>query len=105
MAKSIILGSDTYLHASGIVGIKAVLTSGNLNNFVGFQNSGTYYLNAAQSAFSNSPLGWGVLIVIANNNNIATTQIAISTTAMFTRQYTGSPLAWTAWYKYTGTAV
>lgn len=101
MAQSIKLGNDTYLDASGIVGIKGVLSgAANIDSMSTAQTAGVYYLNNVSTA----PVTYGTLIIIAayTTPNLAAFQILISGNAIYVRQNYGS---WGGWYKHTGTAV
>lgn len=97
MAQSIKLGNDVYLDASGVDGIKATLTSGNLDDYYGTHKSGIYYLGAAQSAFTNAPAGWAALIVCSVG--AVSFQLVYRYNGIWVRDRSGSPATWQAWRK------
>lgn len=102
MAQSIKLGNDVYLAAEGIDGIKAVLTSGDLDDYYGVHKAGVYHLNAGASAFSNAPTGYAVLLCYAGNSSFSG-QMVVHGSTIYARERTGNPVAWTHWYRYNGT--
>ena len=102
MAQSIKLGNDVYLDASGVDGIKATLTSGNLNDYYGIHKSGVYYLNASASSFSNCPQGYSTLFVYSGTSG-GTQQMIVHRTGVWYRGQSGTPLKWSHWFKLTGT--
>ena len=102
MAQSIKLGSDTYLDASGVDGIKAILTSGDLNDYYGIHKSGVYYLNASASSFSNCPQGYSTLLVSSGTSGGAQ-QMIVHRSGVWYRDRSGSPVTWSHWFKITGT--
>lgn len=102
MAQSILLGSDTYLDASGVDGIKAILTSGDLNDYYGIHKSGAYYLNGSASAFSNCPQGYSTLLVYSGTSG-GGQQMIVHRSGIWYRDRSGSPVTWSHWFKLTGT--
>lgn len=98
MAQSIKLGNDLFLDASGVDGIKAVLTSGDLNDYYGVHKSGVYHLNATASAFSNCPQGYSVLFVYSGNLGFGA-QMIYSRSGIWYRDRSGSPVNWSDWFK------
>lgn len=66
-------------------------TTTDLNVLTGVDNVGVY---AIQSSAVNCPAAWAILY-----NCVPTygTQMLVSATTIWTRSYTGSPLAWTSW--------
>lgn len=102
MAQSIILGSDTYLAAAGVDGIKAALSSGDLNDYYGVHKSGVYHLNAGGSAFSNCPAGYSILLCYSGNSGFSGQMIFHGST-IYCRERSGSPVEWGHWYRFTGT--
>lgn len=100
MAQSIRFGNDTYLDASGVDGIKATLTSGDLNDYYGIHKSGIYYLGATQSAFSNAPTGWAALIVCSVG--AVAFQVVWNNDGLFYRARTGNPASWSVWKNASG---
>lgn len=99
MAKSIKLGSDTYLDASGIDGVKGTIMSGDLNDYIGMRYAGIWYIGVTATAITNCPVGYGMLIVGPS------IQLAIGKWEMYFRGYTGNPLTWSVWHKVTTTDV
>lgn len=107
MAKSIKLGSDTYLDASGVVvNNSGALLSNNLN-FKGRLVNGADLNSLNDSTLRtgfysvgggviNSAMEWCMLINVCDGT-YGTFQIEFSGLQAYFRAYTGSPLAWTAW--------
>lgn len=102
MAKSIKLGSDTYLAAAGVDGIKAILTSGDLNDYYGVHKSGVYHLNASGSAFQNCPAGWSVLLCYSGTSGFSG-QMIYHSGAIYCRERSGNPVSWGHWFYFAGT--
>lgn len=101
MAQSILLGSDTYLDASGVDGIKAILTSGDLNDYYGIHKSGAYYLNGSTSAFSNCPQGYSTLLVYSGTSG-GGQQMIVHRSGIWYRDRSGNPASWSIWKNTNG---
>lgn len=97
MAQSIKLGNDVYLDASGVDGIKATLTSGDLDDYYGIHKSGTYYLGATQTDFTNAPTGWAGMIVCSVGG--VSFQIVWNGTGIYYRARSGNPASWGDWIR------
>ena len=71
--------------------------SADLNNLAGV--SGFYYINAN---VTNAPTSYCMLLSVARTASgaSATFQIAWKGANLYTRAYTGNPLAWTTWKSY-----
>ena len=70
-----------------------ILSSGNDMNDI--KTQGFYYV---QTGVTNAPQSWCWCIVIGGSGVM---QIVISTTKIYTRAFTGSPLAWESWKSIT----
>ena len=68
-----------------------ILNSGDLNDLIGAENAGFYYI---QPGVTNAPQTWTWLLVMGGTG---TAQLMLSQNRLYLRAYTGSPLAWTAW--------
>ena len=75
-----------------------------LNDLYNSSDSGTYYIS---TGVANSPIEWGVMLVIVNPNanSGAAFQLIWKPTEMYFRGRTGSPLTWRAWQKVTSEAI
>ena len=108
MAKSIKLGSDTYLDASGIVGIRGTIRSGNLDDYRTKQQSGWWYIATSNTAITNCPAGasYSHLCVVTTSNGVdtdAVNQVIVNLNGIWYRTRSGSPIRWSHWFKLTGT--
>lgn len=74
--------------------IKALTSNNNLNDLYNEADSGWYSLGAN---VQNAPESWCRMLVIGGGG---CSQIIFTSTNIYTRMYTGSPLAWTAWRKF-----
>ena len=68
------------------------LSSGDLNDLRGMEKSGLYSIT---TGVTNSPTTWAGLVVTSNDTS--TFQMVYKGDAVYTRAYTGDPLAWTEW--------
>ena len=75
----------------------------NLDNIV---EDGWYSWGSSASAPSNRPdtVAWSCMRVVTINN-YKKLQIIYTNTSIYIRAKEGSPIAWTSWYKFTGTIV
>ena len=71
----------------------------NLNDY---RTTGFYYV---YTGCSNAPESYGWMLVMAEASREYTCQMFIKSGAIWVRAYTGNPLAWTSWTKFTGTVV
>lgn len=102
MAKSIKLGSDTYLDASGVDGIKGVIRSGaDLDNYYGERYAGLYYISASASDVSNCPVGYSGLLVIGSGS--IGFQLLWGKNSCYFRGRTGGTPTWGTWKAVTFT--
>ena len=84
--------------ASGMLTLNKAtyLTSGSdLNDLKNDGDTGWYGIS---TGIANSPVTWGSLLVISGGQGVS--QIIFKANQIYTRMYTGSPLAWTAWFTY-----
>lgn len=72
------------------------LTSGtDLNDLKNDGDTGWY---GFPTGILNCPTTWGSLLIMAGGQGV--TQIIFKANYIYTRMYTGSPLAWTTWFTY-----
>ena len=106
MPKSIKLVNDTYIDASGVVGIRGVISSGNLNDYGQSKDAGMWYV---LNGVTNSPSNYCMLIVVAgyNSDNSVAIQLIVGQGSMWTRRRVGSgtSYSWEPWYRYQGSRV
>ena len=99
--KSVVnFGTNTLFPASSLYGsVKGRITSGDLNDYLGTEKAGVYYLNAAESAFTNVPVGssgYGYLFVYCDSTGICL-QMFCKSTGLWYRTYSSS--SWNPWFK------
>lgn len=92
-------GTDALYPIASKMLARSLSSGDDLNTLVSSDDSGFYYIGGG---VSHAPQDWCALIVIARMTG-GCTQIAISASNLYYRQYTGSPLAWTSWRYVTGT--
>lgn len=93
MAKSIKLGSDTYLAAAGVDGIKGTITSStDLDSMYSVHDSGLYRVNGATLAGSAK---WGMMIIVAESGFAI--QWFTQASHQLVRVYQSS--TWSNWYR------
>lgn len=111
MAKSIKLGSDTYLDASGVYDVKGRITSAfDLNDYSTVDKAGTWVVhtsgtvaNSPSSATGTSSSGlYGMLFVGVYSNTSAKYQLFVNNVGVFYRAYTGNPASWSSWRRLVG---
>ena len=71
-----------------------IKTGDNLNDYT---TSGLYIINAAAGNVENCPAGYSALIVTKVPNVSTVHQLCYNNNFIYTRAYTGNPLAWSAW--------
>lgn len=102
MAQSIKLGSDIFLDASGVDGIKGTISAGDdLNNYIGYRYAGLWYINASSASVSNCPVSYAALICVPVGSS-GVTQIAVNHTGVYYRNRSGSPITWSVWRRCVG---
>ena len=83
--------------------VEALTSENNLNDI---RDTGIYF--AKGSSPSNAPEGvtWFALVVLhISDSQNETVQVLFKGTTMYVRSYTGSPLAWQTWNKFTGSPI
>ena len=75
-----------------------IKTGDNLNDYT---TSGLYIINAAAGNVENCPAGYSALIVTKVPNVSTVHQLCYNNNFIYTRAYTGNPLAWSAWKSVT----
>lgn len=75
--------------------VKTIWSGDDLDNYKGPESAGFYRI---RNDVSHSPANWLSMIVLAGSYlSDGTTQVCFSGTTIFTRSYTGNPLAWSNW--------
>lgn len=74
-----------------------------LDNFLGVDYQGIWLNKSVHPIHEPEVInGWYYLINFGGEFNI---QVIFSSGTMYIRHYGGSPIAWSAWYKFSGTAI
>ena len=76
--------------------------SDNLDDYIGFEYNGVWYLGATPI---NSPVNYAPLLVIATYSDSGVQVIFRPNLGVYMRQRSGSPRAWSSWFKVTSTGV
>lgn len=96
--KSVVnFGSNALYPASSLYGsMKGRISSGDLNDYIGTEKAGMYYLSAGAASYTNAPDGFGYLLVFSDSTSLSG-QLFFKSTGLYFRTYSSG--AWNAWQK------